>query len=529
MSKIYSNNQELSTKLLEGVTTLAENVGATLGPKGRNVILQKKGERPIITKDGVTVAQFVDLDDPVANLGAQVIKQAAQVTADEAGDGTTTSTILSHEIFRQASAHLTAGISPVEIKRGMDKAVTAIASELEKASRPIETLDDIRHIATISANGDKHLGNLISEAVDKAGKDGAITIEPANSSTTSLELIEGFQFDSGYLSPQFVTDKRRWTMRHENALVLVSDTTISAVEQIFPALQIASREGRALVIVAEDVQDQALAALIMNTVRGTMKVAAIRAPGYGEERRACLEDLASSVGATVLGPVGKQSISKVDVSHLGTVKVCEAKKNWATFVGGSGDPSILEERIEQLKAEIQQTDSLKECERIQTRVNRLASGVAILKIGGSTEIEMMEALHRAEDALQAVRSAQEDGTIAGGGTALVQASQRLSKVPFDTLNTENDDQALGARIVLSAVSAPLRKMASNAGLSVDLTEKTVRESETGQGYNFATGEVTDLYQSGVIDPLKVTKTALLNAVSAAGTLITTSHGIVESE
>ena len=529
MSKVYSNNQELSTKLLEGVTTLAENVGATLGPKGRNVILQKKGERPVITKDGVTVASFVDLDDPVANLGAQVIKQAAQVTADEAGDGTTTSTILSHEIFRQASGHLTAGISPVEIKRGMDKAVTILTSELETVSRPIETLDDIRHIATISANGDKHLGRLISEAVDKTGKDGAITIEPANSSTTSLELIEGFQFDSGYLSPQFVTDKRRWTMRHENALILVSDTTISAVEQIFPALQIASRESRALVVVAEDVQDQALAALIMNTVRGTMKVAAIRAPGYGEERRACLEDLASSVGATVLGPAGKHPLSKVDISHLGTVKVCEAKKNWATFVGGTGNPTVLEERIEQLKAEIQQTDSLKECEAIQTRVNRLASGVAILKIGGSTEIEMMEALHRAEDALQAVRSAQEEGTVAGGGTALVQASQRLSNVPFDVFETENDDQALGAKIVLSAVSAPLRTMASNAGLSIDLTEKTVREAKTGSGFNFATGEVADLYQSGVIDPLKVTKTALLNAVSAAGTLITTSHGIVETE
>ena len=529
MAKIVKFDSDARSAMLKGVDILANTVKVTLGPKGRNVILQKKGERPVITKDGVTVAQFVSLDDPVANLGAQVIKQAAQVTADEAGDGTTTSTILSHEIFRQATAHLTAGISPVEIKRGMDKAVTALTAELQSVSRPIESLDDIRHIATISANGDKHLGNLISEAVDKAGKDGAITIEPANSSTTSLELIEGFQFDSGYLSPQFVTDKRRWTMRHENALVLVSDTTISAVEQIFPALQIASREGRALVIVAEDVQDQALAALIMNTVRGTMKVAAIRAPGYGEERRACLEDLASSVGATVLGPAGKQALSKVDISHLGTVKVCEAKKNWATFVGGSGDPDVLEERIEQLKAEIQQTDSLKECEAIQTRVNRLASGVAILKIGGSTEIEMMEALHRAEDALQAVRSAQEDGTVAGGGTALVQASQRLSEVPFDTLETENNDQALGARIVLSAVSAPLRKMASNAGLSVDLTEKTVREADTGSGYNFATGEVTDLYQSGVIDPLKVTKTALLNAVSAAGTLITTSHGIVETE
>ena len=529
MAKLYSNSQDLSTRLLKGVETLAENVGATLGPKGRNVILQKKGERPVITKDGVTVASFVELSDPIENLGAQVIKQAAQVTADDAGDGTTTSTILSHEIYRQASAHMSAGISPVEIKRGMDKAVTAIVSHLEDTAKPVESLEDIRHVATISANGDTHLGNLIATAIDKAGKDGAITIEPANSGETSLELIEGFQIDSGYLSPQFVTDKRRWTMRHENPLVLVSDTILSTVEQIFPALQIASREGRALVIVAEDVQDQALAALIMNTVRGTMKVAAIRAPGYGEERRNCLEDLAASVGATVLGPSGKQSLSKVDVSHLGTVKVCEAKKNWATFVGGVGDASVIEERIEQLKEEIKQTDNLKECEAIQGRVNRLASGVAIIKIGGTTEIEMMEAMHRAEDALQAVKSAQEEGIVPGGGTALVQASESIEDIPFDVFGIESEDQSLGVRIVLSSVSAPLRKMASNAGLSVDITESAVRASKPGYGFNFASGEVVNLFDNGVIDPLKVTRTALTNAVSAAGTLITTSHGIVEIE
>lgn len=529
MSKVYCNHSELSDKLLRGVATLAENVGATLGPKGRNVILKKKGERPIITKDGVTVASFVDLSDPVENLGAQVIKQAAQVTADEAGDGTTTSTVLSHEIFQQATAHLSAGISPVEIKRGMDKAVEAIINELKEVSSPVETLEDILNIATVSANGDKHLGNLISQAIDKAGKDGAISIEPANSSETSLELIEGFQIDSGYLSPQFVTDKRRWTMRHESPLILVTDTILSTVEQIFPTLQIASREGRALVVVAEDVQDQALAALVMNAVRGSMKVAAIRAPGYGEERRACLEDLAASVGATVLGPAGKQSLTKVDISHLGTVKVCEAKKTWATFVGGSGDPDVIEQRIEQLKAEIAQTESLKECEAIQRRVNRLASGVAILKVGGTTEVEMMEAFHRAEDALQAVRSAQEDGIVPGGGTALLQASTRAQGVPFDTMGLENEDQALGARIVFSATSAPLRRMAQNAGLSTDIVEQTVRTAETGYGFDFSQGCLADMCQVGIIDPLKVTKTALTNAVSAAGTLITTSHGIVEIE
>lgn len=529
MKKVYSNRQDLSKKLLSGVEVLAENVGATLGPRGRNVILQKKGERPVITKDGVTVASFVSVDDAVSNLGTQVIKQAAQVTADEAGDGTTTSTVLSYEIYKRASAHLTAGIPPVEIKRGMDKAVLALNAEMDKVAKPVKSLEDIENVATISANGDSHLGNLIATAVDKAGKDGAITIEPANSSETSLELIEGFQIDSGYLSPQFVTDKRRWTMRHENPLILVSDTTLSTVEQIFPTLQIASREGRALVIVAEDVQDQALAALIMNAVRGTMKVAAIRAPGYGEERRACLEDLAASVGATVLGPTGKKALTKVDISHLGTAKVCEAKKNWATFVGGAGDPSVLEERIEQLKEEINQTDSLKECERIQTRVNRLASGVAILKIGGTTEVEMMEAFHRAEDALQAVRSAQEDGIVPGGGVALVQAAEGIKDAPFDVFGVDNDDQALGVKIILSSTSAPLRKMAENAGLSADIIEAAVRTSAIGHGFDFSKGEVVDLYHNGIIDPLKVTKAALANAVSAAGTLITTSHGIVETE
>jgi len=526
VSKLYDDNTSLIKKIGKGVDTLADNVGATLGPKGRNVILQKKGERPIITKDGVTVASFIEVEDPFENLGVMVIKQAAQATAEEAGDGTTTSTILARSIVRQATKHLLADAAPVELKRGMDKAVKAVVERLDEASVSVSSIEDIKHVATISANGDTVLGNLIAEAIDKVGKDGAISIEPANSNETSLDLIEGFQFDSGYISDKFVTDKRRWAMRYENPLILVCDSVVSSIEEIFPILQTAARENRPLIIVAEDVKDQALAALIMNVVRGSMRVAAIRAPGYGEERRAILEDLALSVGATVVGPAGAVTFANAKLPHLGTSSVIESKKAWTAFSGGEGDPDQIEEKIEQIKAEIEQTDSLKECEALQRRINRLASGVAVLKIGGSTEIEMMEAFHRAEDALEAVRSAQKEGITSGGGVALIEAVQSLGN---EVIGVSGDTEAAGAKIVLNACQEPVRQMAKNSGHSPDIISAMVCDAETGIGFDFARGEMANMFELGIIDPVKVTKTALINAVSAAGTLITTSHGIVEVE
>ena len=525
MSKVYDSNLSLIKKIATGVNNLADNVGATLGPKGRNVILQKAGERPVITKDGVTVASFVEFEDPFENLGAQVVKQASQVTADEAGDGTTTSTMIARGIVEGATKHLIAGVSPVEIKRGIDTTTTRLVEHLDSNATPLKSFEQVHHVAVVSANGDEKLGGLIAQAVDQVGKHGAITIEPANSHQTTLELIEGFQFDSGYLSNIFVTDKRRWTMRQENALVLVYDGTISAVEEIFPVLQVVAREGRALTVVAEDVKDQALAALIANVSRGTMKVAAIKAPGYGEERRACLEDLALSVGATFVGPANGVTLTNAKLSDLGSCSTIEAKKGWSTFVGGKGDANAIEERIGQLKEEIIQTESIKECEAIQRRINRLASGIGIIKVGGTTEIEMMEALHRADDALKAVKSAQEQGVTLGGGMALLRACIITEQESTEGMTTT---ELVGRQIVLEACKEPIRQMCNNAGVSPDVMIKTLTELEDGRGHNFATGEFVDMMDAGIIDPVKVTKTALTNAVSAAGTLITTSHGIVET-
>lgn len=526
MSKVYDSNLSLIKKIATGVNLLADNVGATLGPKGRNVILQKAGERPVITKDGVTVASFVDAEDPFENLGIQVVKQASQVTADEAGDGTTTSTMIARGIVSGATAHLIGGVSPTEIKRGIDAAAAKVVEKLEESATPLVSFEQVENIAVISANGDTMLGGLIAQAIDQVGKHGAITIEPANSQSTTLELIEGFQFDAGYLSKTFVTDKRRWTMRQDNALVLVYDGVISSVEELFPVLQLVAREGRALTIVAEDVKDQALAALITNVTRGSMSVCAIKAPGYGEERRACLADLALSVGGTLVGPASGKSLKSTSLVDLGTVGTVEAKKNWSTFVGGHGDPDLIEERISQLKEEIKQTDNLKECESIQRRVNRLASGIGIIKIGGSTEIEMMEALHRADDALKAVKSAQEQGIVSGGGVALLNAASAVAEEDFTSMTSA---EQVGVQILFDACNEPIRQMATNAGLSPDIIINDIQSMKLGEGFNFFTGTGVVMIEEGIIDPVKVTKSALTNAVSAAGTLITTSHGIVETK
>jgi chaperonin GroEL len=516
----------LIKKIATGVNLLADNVGATLGPKGRNVILQKAGERPVITKDGVTVASFVDADDPFENLGIQVVKQASQVTAEEAGDGTTTSTMIARGIVEGATKHLIAGVSPTEIKRGMDFATTRLIESLSQSAKPLTSFEQVNNIAVLSANGDEKLGGLIAQAIDQVGKHGAIQIEPANSQNTTLELIEGFQFDSGYLSKTFVTDRRRWTMRQENALVLVYDGVVSSVEELFPVLQLVAREGRALTIVAEDVKDQALAALITNVTRGSMKVAAVRAPGYGEERRACLNDLALSVGGVLMGPAHGTTLKGTKLTDLGQAYSIEAKKNWCTFVGGHGDPDVIEERINNLKEEILQTDDMKECDSIQRRINRLASGIGIIKVGGSTEIEMMEALHRADDALKAVKSAQEQGVIAGGGVALLNAVEVISQEDFTSLTAA---EQVGVQIIFDACAEPVRQMSLNAGLSPDIMINDINSMKQGYGYNFFTDEGNiAMMDEGIIDPVKVTKSALINAVSAAGTLITTSHGIVET-
>jgi chaperonin GroEL len=525
MSRAYDDNQSLQHKIITGANVLADNVASTLGPRGRNVLLQEKGKSPFITKDGVTVAAFVSLEDPFENAGAQIIRQAAVETNNGAGDGTTTSTVLARSILSEAQKFIASGISPVELQRGIDTAVRQVVRNLKDMSIPVNSLEDIEHIATISANNDATIGKLISMAFDRVGHDGSITIEESNSIDTSLDVTEGFSFNSGYCASAFVTDDRRSVMHHDDPMVLVTDYRITTVDQILPVLEIAAREGRPLIIVSEDIEGQALAALIMNAMRGTMKVAAIKAPEYGQERRHLLEDLAMSVGAKFISRDSGQKLQQTKMVDFGTSKFVESTKNGTIFVGGNSDIEMIETKIESLKSDIENTDSLSECNSIQKRITRLASGVAIIRVGGATEVEMTERKHRVEDALEAVKAAQDEGIVSGGGTALLRACQKM------VISTEDGhhEQINGAVIVKNACYAPITQMAKNAGLSSDIIVQKVLDSDDGYGWNFRTNQLSDLANDGVIDPVKVTRTALQNAASCAGTLITTNYGIVQTE
>ena len=523
MKKTYSNGSALSEALLKGIDTLADNVASTLGPKGRNVILYHKDQdTPVVTKDGVTIAKFIELDDPIEHVGAQIVKQAAEQSANQAGDGTTTTTVLAREMIRGAQKYIATGVSPIELKRGMDQACEQIVNQLQEQARQIRSQEDIKHIATISANNDQSIGTLVATAVDSAGKDGSVLIEEARSLKTTLDLIEGFRFDSGYLAGAFITNERTGTVEYDNPLILVTDDKVEHVEQILPTLELAARESRPLLIVASEVEGQALAALIMNSVRGTLKVAAVKAPRYGEERRNILRDLCTSIGATFITREDGMQLKDVKLGHFGQSKSLSLNKGWTTIVGGKGDYDAIDKQIDALKVEIKQTENLKECERIQERITRLASGVAVIRVGASTEVEMIEKKHRIEDALEAVRSAQELGVIAGGGATLSKVSEAIID------ESDNAVQALGYKIVLDACSAPLRQMAINAGESPDLIVQRVKEAGLNHGYNFMTGEIQNLLENGIIDPVKVTISAIQNSVSVASTLITTNHAVIKS-
>jgi chaperonin GroEL len=519
LTKRYDAGSSLQAKVLAGVDKLADNVASTLGPRGRNVIIQQKGKRPIITKDGVTVAEFVDFEDPFENAAAQIIKQASRQTNSVAGDGTTTATVLSRAILQGAVRHIVAGASPIDVKRDIDAGVGVLVENLRSMSRPIQSEEDIAHIATISANNDPTIGKLVAKAVDSVGKDGSISVEEARSLDTTLDLTEGFRFDSGYAASAFITDERRGAVVYEDPLILVADCKIDKVDDILPVLETVAREGRPLVIVASEIEGQALAALIMNTMRGTMKVAAVKAPRYGEERRNILKDLCLSVGASCGTKSAGLKLREMKLKHLGTCKKIEVLKNGTTFVGGSGDYEAIDQQIENLKVELSQTDNLKECERIQERITRLASGVAVIRVGAATEVEMIEKKHRIEDALEAVRAAQLEGIVPGGGVALIRALPTASKAYKGSFAT----------VVYEAAEAPLRQMASNAGVSPDVILERVRKASGSRGWDFKAGVMVDLIDTGVIDPVKVTITALQNAASAAGTLITTGHAIIEEE
>jgi len=511
----------MSQRILAGVNKLADNVASTLGPRGRNVILQEKNKRPIITKDGVTVAGFVDLEDPIENVGAQIIKQAAEQTNSDAGDGTTTATVLSRAILNGAQKYISSGVPPIELQRGIERAVQSMVENLDAASRPIMSEDDIAHVATISANNDKQIGKLIAQAVSAAGKDGAITVEEARSFQTSLDLVEGFRMDAGYAASAFITDERRRAVLYEDPMILVTDEKIDNVHDILPILELAAREARPLIFVASEVEGQALAAMIVNALKGTLKVAAIKAPRYGEERKNILSDLALSTGATLITRSSGKRLKDAKLVDFGSASRVDITRAQTTIVGGNGDPTMTEIRINSLKEELVGEDNLHECEKIQDRISRLASGIAIIRVGASTEIEMVEKKHRIEDALEAVRSAQMEGIVEGGGIALLRASTALN------VEVENPDQALGIEIIKQASQAPLRQMATNAGRSPDIICQLVLESNIGDGYDFITDSIVHMIDSGIIDPVRVTKKALQNAASVSGTLITTNCAVIE--
>ena len=518
----FESRSELNAKVLKGVEALAANVAATLGPKGRNVMLQEKGQEPFITKDGVTVSAFVHRDDEFENAAVQVLKQATSQTNSMAGDGTTTATVLAHAILTKAQRYVAAGASPTEIKRGIDAAVEVVVKELAATATQIETLDDVENIASISANNDRTIGKLISTAVDKAGKDGSITIEESKTVNTSLDLVEGFRLEAGFAASAFITDERRGAVSYDSPLLLVTDNRIDAVDQILPALEIVSRDGRPLIIVAEEIEGQALAALIMNTVRGSLKIAAVKAPFYGERRRHILEDLALSTGAELISRDSKVSLKTMKLQHFGQCRSVDITKSSTTVIGGKGDMEEIDSRIEMLKSILTQTDDMRECEKIQERITKLASGVAVIRVGAPTEVEMIEKKHRIEDALEAVKSAQQEGVVPGGGVALLRAAAAITSV-----EVENEDQEFGVEVVRDALAAPARQMALNCGLSPDLVIAQIKEAPENFGYNFRDFLLVDMIEAGIIDPAKVTRAALQNAASAAGTLITTSHAIVQ--
>jgi len=522
LTKHYGSGSEMSQKILKGINVLADNVASTLGPRGRNVILQEKGKRPIITKDGVTVANFVDLEDPIENVGAQIIKQAAAQTNLDAGDGTTTATVLSRAILNKAQKYISAGVPPIELQRGIEKAVEVIVENLKEMAQPIACEEDIAHVATISANNDKLIGNLVGRAVAAAGKDGAITVEEARSHQSSLDLVEGFRMDAGYAASAFITDERRRAVTYDNPLILVTDEKIEHVQDIMGILELSAREARPLVFVASEVEGQALAAMIMNAIKGTLKIAAVKAPRYGEERQNILKDLAISTGGEFISRSNGRKLQDVKLIDFGTASRIDITRHQTTIVGGEGDTDLIDRRVDDLKADLIEEENLHECEKIQDRIARLSSGIAIIRIGAATEIEMIEKKHRVEDALEAVRSAQMEGIVAGGGAALIRAAATL-KVEVD-----NEDQLLGVEIIKEAVQAPLRQMALNSGKSPDIICELVLKEDGSQGYNFVSDSLVDLMEEGVIDPVKVTRTALQNAASVAGTLITTNCAIIQS-
>jgi chaperonin GroEL len=518
-------NTDARAALKRGVDQLAEAVKVTLGPKGRNVVIDKKFGAPTVTKDGVTVAKEIELSDPLENMGAQMVKEVATKTSDLAGDGTTTATVLAQAIFREGLKNVTAGVNPMALKRGIDSAVAAVVEELKKMSVPTKGKKEIAQVGSISANNDKEIGDLIAEAMEKVGKDGVITVEEAKGLETTLETVEGMQFDRGYLSPYFVTDPEKMEAVLEDALILIHDKKISSMKDLLPILEKVAQMGKPLLIIAEDIEGEALATLVVNKLRGTLRVAAVKAPGFGDRRKAMLEDIAVLSGGQVISEEVGFKLENAVVTDLGRAKRIVVDKETTTLIDGAGDDDKIQGRIKELKAAIDKTTSDYDKEKLQERLAKLAGGVAVINVGAATESEMKEKKARVEDALHATRAAVEEGIVPGGGVALVRAQKALK-----TLKLAEADEQIGVDIIRRAVEEPMRMIVQNAGGEGSIVVEKIRTSkENNYGYNALTDEYEDLVAAGVIDPTKVTRTALQNAASIAGLLLTTEALIVEKK
>ena len=515
--------EDARSKMVRGVNVLANAVKATLGPKGRNVVLQKSYGAPTITKDGVSVAKEIELADAFENMGAQMVKEVASKTSDNAGDGTTTATVLAQAFIREGMKAVAAGMNPMDLKRGIDQAVKAAVGELKSLSKPSSTSKEIAQVGAISANSDANIGDLIAQAMDKVGKEGVITVEEGSGLDNELDVVEGMQFDRGYLSPYFVNNQQSMSADLDDPFILLYDKKISNVRDLLPVLEGVAKAGKPLLIVAEEVEGEALATLVVNTIRGIVKVCAVKAPGFGDRRKAMLEDMAILTGGVVISEEVGLSLEKATIKDLGRAKKIQVSKENTTIIDGAGEGAGIEARIKQIKAQIEETSSDYDREKLQERVAKLAGGVAVIKVGAATEVEMKEKKARVEDALHATRAAVEEGIVPGGGVALIRAKAAIAGI-----KGVNEDQNHGIQIALRAMEAPLREIVTNAGEEPSVIVNRVKEGSGNFGYNAANGEFGDMIEFGILDPTKVTRTALQNAASIAGLMITTEAMVAEA-
>ena len=522
MAKELFFRNDARDRLKKGVDTLADAVKVTLGPKGRNVIIDRKFGAPTVTKDGVSVAKEIELKEPIENMGAQLVKEVASKTADSAGDGTTTATVLAQSIFNIGIKNVAAGANPMDLKRGIDKAVAAVVADLKSQSKSIQNSNEIKQVATISANNDEEIGQMIADAMDKVGKDGVITVEEARGTETEVKTVEGMQFDRGYLSPYFVTNTEKMEVEMDNPYILIYDKKISSMKELLPILEPVAQSGKPLLIISEDVDGEALATLVVNKIRGSLKIAAVKAPGFGDRRKAMLEDLAILTGGTLISEERGYKLENATMEYLGTAEKVNIDKDNTTIVNGAGTEADIKARVAQIQQQIENTTSDYDREKLQERLAKLAGGVAILYIGAATEVEMKEKKDRVDDALHATRAAVQEGVVAGGGVALIRAAAAL-----DSVETDNEDQATGVNIIRVAIESPLRTIVANCGGEGSVVVNEVKNGKADYGYNARTEKYENLIAAGVIDPTKVTRLALENAASIAALLLTTECVIAE--